>query len=381
MRRRSSATTSRRRGDRRSISAAARCARFFTENALYWLMEYRFDGLRFDAVHAITEPDWLDEMAAEVRATVEPDRHVHLVLEHDDNVAEHLRARFRCAVERRRASRAARAADRRERRLLRRLCRPAGRAAGALPRRGLRLSGRAIARIATASRAARRARDLPPTAFVLFLQNHDQIGNRAFGERLTALVDAASARGRDRIAAALSANSAALHGRGRRKHHAVPVLHRPSRRARRCGARRPAARVRELCGILRSGAPRENSRSERAETFERSLPAGRHAERGDAGRASIAGCSALRREHIVPHLAGARALGAERDRPGRRAGTLAARRRRGADARRQSRRRALRARAPGRRSDLRNRECGAKRWRTASSPAARTVAFLEPSGG
>src|SRR3954468_18032379 len=27
---------------------------FFTENVLYWLMEYRFDGLRFDAVHAIT---------------------------------------------------------------------------------------------------------------------------------------------------------------------------------------------------------------------------------------------------------------------------------------------------------------------------------------
>ena len=30
---------------------------------------------------------------------------------------------------------------------------------------------------------------LPPTSFVLFLQNHDQIGNRAFGERLTTLVD------------------------------------------------------------------------------------------------------------------------------------------------------------------------------------------------
>ena len=44
--------------------------RFFIENALYWLMEYRFDGLRFDAVHAIAAPDWLDEMAAEVRATV-----------------------------------------------------------------------------------------------------------------------------------------------------------------------------------------------------------------------------------------------------------------------------------------------------------------------
>ena len=35
--------------------------RFFTDNALYWLIEYRFDGLRFDAVHAITEPAWLDE--------------------------------------------------------------------------------------------------------------------------------------------------------------------------------------------------------------------------------------------------------------------------------------------------------------------------------
>ena len=29
---------------------------FFIENALYWLMEYRFDGLRFDAVHAIVKP-------------------------------------------------------------------------------------------------------------------------------------------------------------------------------------------------------------------------------------------------------------------------------------------------------------------------------------
>ena len=59
------ATTCRRRGVRRSTSGGPRCARFFTENALYWLMEYRFDGLRFDAVHAICDPDWLDEMAAE----------------------------------------------------------------------------------------------------------------------------------------------------------------------------------------------------------------------------------------------------------------------------------------------------------------------------
>jgi maltooligosyltrehalose trehalohydrolase len=34
--------------------------------------------------------------------------------------------------------------------------------------------------------------DLPPYAHVLFLQNHDQIGNRAFGERLTTLTSAAA---------------------------------------------------------------------------------------------------------------------------------------------------------------------------------------------
>src|SRR6185437_14016734 len=34
---------------------------------------------------------FLDEMAAEIRRTVEPGRHVHLVLEHDGNDASHLR--------------------------------------------------------------------------------------------------------------------------------------------------------------------------------------------------------------------------------------------------------------------------------------------------
>ena len=47
----------------------------------------------------------------------------------------------------------------------------------------IRASRRAIA---AAGRAASPARDLPPLAFVDFLQNHDQIGNRALGERLTA---------------------------------------------------------------------------------------------------------------------------------------------------------------------------------------------------
>ena len=126
---------------------------FFTDNVLYWLMEYRFDGLRFDAVHAILEQDWVDEMAATVRATVEPGRHVHLVLEHH-NDASHLEQGRRCAVERRRAQRAARAADRRGCRLLPRLCRSAGLEAGALPGRRLHLSGRAVALHRRAARHA-----------------------------------------------------------------------------------------------------------------------------------------------------------------------------------------------------------------------------------
>ena len=38
---------------------------FFIGNALHWLKNYRFDGLRFDAVHAIGDAEFLTEMAAE----------------------------------------------------------------------------------------------------------------------------------------------------------------------------------------------------------------------------------------------------------------------------------------------------------------------------
>src|SRR6185312_9846200 len=68
--------------------------RFFIENALYWLQDYRFDGLRFDAVHAIADATFLDAMADEVRDTIGGERHVHLVLENDANDAGHLRHGF-----------------------------------------------------------------------------------------------------------------------------------------------------------------------------------------------------------------------------------------------------------------------------------------------
>lgn len=162
--------------------------RFFTENVLYWLQEYRFDGLRFDAVHAISESDWLDEMAATVRRTVEPGRQVHLVLEHDGNVADHLRRDFdgqwnddahhvlHVLLSGEGDGYYADYADQ-----------PAARLARALEQ-GFIYQGDVSAYRKGARRGTPSA-DLAPTSFVLFLQNHDQVGNRPFGDRLTVLAD------------------------------------------------------------------------------------------------------------------------------------------------------------------------------------------------
>ena len=68
---------------------------------------------------------------------------------------------------------------------------------------------------------------LPPTAFVLFLQNHDQIGNRAFGERLTTLADPAALEAA--IALLLLSPQIPLLFMGEEdgESDAVPVLYRP----------------------------------------------------------------------------------------------------------------------------------------------------------
>jgi maltooligosyltrehalose trehalohydrolase len=162
--------------------------RFFTDNALYWLLEYRFDGLRFDAVHAIPDPDWLDEMAAEVREKIGPERNVHLVLENDDNTASYLSGDFDAQwnddahhvlhvmlTGEHNGYYSDYAVD------------SAARLARCL-KEGFIYQGEPSAHRGGKQRGTPSGA-LPPTAFVLFLQNHDQIGNRAFGERLTTLAD------------------------------------------------------------------------------------------------------------------------------------------------------------------------------------------------
>ncbi len=163
---------------------------FFTENAIYWLTEYRFDGLRLDAVHEISEPDWLDEMAEEVRRRLEPGRHVHLVLENERNEASHL-MRDIDAQWNDDAHHAFHVLLTGEDRGYYRDYAKAGAACLArVMAEGFFFQGQV-----SSHRHRPRgtpSKDLPPTAFVLFLQNHDQIGNRAFGERLTQLTDPAA---------------------------------------------------------------------------------------------------------------------------------------------------------------------------------------------
>ena len=167
---------------------------FAIENALYWLDEYRFDGLRLDAVHAIAElgeiPMLNDLSLAAGQLATETGRHIHLVLENDDNRVSLLdplqdppRGKYRAQwnddyhhawhvkltaekqgyyrdYQREPLSDIARA-----------LCSGFVYQGEASAHRGGQLRGEASG-------------GLPPTAFVNFLQNHDQIGNRAFGDRL-----------------------------------------------------------------------------------------------------------------------------------------------------------------------------------------------------
>ena len=170
---------------------------FFIHNALYWLEEYRFDGLRLDAVHAIAddrEHDILAELAETVRARLDPDRNVHLVLENDANASRHLRrdgsgrASHYDAQWNDDAHHAAHVLLTGEAHgyYVDYIDDPADKLARALAE-GFAYQGEKSRHRDGRPRGEPTA-GLPTVAFVDFLQNHDQIGNRAFGERLSSLI-------------------------------------------------------------------------------------------------------------------------------------------------------------------------------------------------
>jgi maltooligosyltrehalose trehalohydrolase len=283
--------------------------RFFIENALYWLMEYRFDGLRLDAVHAIAAPDWLDGLAAEVHRRVEPGRHVHLVLEHDGNSARHLSHGFDAQW------------NDDVHHVLHHLLTgeaggyyadhcddPATRLARCL-RDGFDYQGEVSAHRG-GKRRGEPSGHLAPTAFVAFLQNHDQIGNRALGERLAALCPDAALQ----AATALILLSPQ-----------IPLFFMGDE----CGARSPFLFFTDHHGAL-ADAVREGRRREFASFAAFADPAGRAAipdpndpatyERSrvvadasetDRWRGLYRDLLQVRRTEIVPRLAGARSIDAE----------------------------------------------------------------------
>ena len=281
---------------------------FFRENALYWLMEYRFDGLRFDAVHEIGDPDWLDEVAAHVRAKIEPDRHVHLVLENEFNVASHLRGGFDAQW------------NDDLHHVLHVLL--TGESEGyyidyvedvvAKLARGL-AEGFVYQGEPSKHRDGKPrgepSGELPPTAFVMSLQNHDQIGNRAFGDRLTTLSDPAALEAA--TALQLLAPHIPLVFMGEDVASRTPFLFftdhsRALADTVREGRRREFAKFAAFSDPARREAiPDPNALS----TFEMSAPQP-DPQRGEARRDLYRRLLALRRGEIVPRLQGARALAA-----------------------------------------------------------------------
>ncbi|GAB6845002.1 maltooligosyltrehalose trehalohydrolase [Methylorubrum rhodinum] len=170
---------------------------YFIENALYWLEEYHFDGIRFDAVHAIlddSDKHFLAELAETIRKTL-PDRHVHLILENEANQAswlerdgsakpvlhtaqwaDDLHHGWHVLLTGEEAGYYASFADRPVEHLARSLA------------EGFAYQGEPFPTLDNHPRGEPSAH-LPPSAFVTFLQNHDQVGNRALGERLSHLAD------------------------------------------------------------------------------------------------------------------------------------------------------------------------------------------------
>ncbi len=186
---------------------------FYIHNALYWLEEYRFDGLRLDAVHAIADDSprhILDELAERVRAGPGRDRHVHLVLENDDNEARYLK--HGAATPKPTTAPSpnpvggydAQWNDDFHHALHVLLTGETDGYYGDYADHPVQRIGRSLAEgfVYQGESSPHRSggprgtpsSHLPPTAFVSFLQNHDQVGNRAFGERIHELADADALR-------------------------------------------------------------------------------------------------------------------------------------------------------------------------------------------
>lgn len=276
---------------------------FFLENALYWLHEYRFDGLRIDAAHAIGDAGFLRELAARVGQPDEDGCRRHLIFENEDNDAALLAGEC-CAQWNDDAHHVlhvlltgesdgyyADYLDNLDARFARWLAEGFVYQGEPMRYRGGRPRGTPSA-------------DLRTTAFVNALQNHDQVGNRARGDRIAATVE------RPALLAAyallLLVPQIPMLFMGEEWASRVPFRYFTDYRGALGAAVREGRRreFRDFAGFDGEELPDPNA----PETFEDSKPDG--GERDEDFRARIAALIELRRRHVVPRLRGAKALGA-----------------------------------------------------------------------
>jgi len=158
--------------------------KYFVNNVLHWLDEYRFDGLRFDAVHAIIDQS-PRHILEEIRDAL-PARK-HLVLENDANQARFVGPGKYNAQWNDDSHHAYHVLATGETDGYYVAYKDAGKHLARCLAEGFAYQGETSP--FTGEPRGERSADLPASCFVDFLQNHDQIGNRALGERLVSLAD------------------------------------------------------------------------------------------------------------------------------------------------------------------------------------------------
>jgi malto-oligosyltrehalose trehalohydrolase/4-alpha-glucanotransferase len=173
---------------------------FVIHNALYWIEEFHLDGLRLDAVHAILDDGpthLLEELAERVRAAA-PNRRIHLILENEENQAKRLmrrengEPRWYTAQWNDDVHHVLHAAASGETKGYYADYKSDTEKLGRALAEGFAFQGELMPYRGRPRGAP--SGGLPPTAFVAFIQNHDQVGNRAYGDRITEFAPAEAVR-------------------------------------------------------------------------------------------------------------------------------------------------------------------------------------------